>query len=52
LGQGTIDYVPIFEEAAKAGNLKHCFVEQEAFNVPPMESLKIDADYIRKLGAI
>ena len=51
LGQGTIDYGPILEEAAKAGNLKHCFVEQEAFNVPPMESLKIDADYMRKLGA-
>ena len=51
LGQGTIDYVPIFEAAAKGGNLKHCFVEQEAFDVPPMESLKIDADYMRKLAA-
>ena len=50
LGQGTIDYAPILHEAAKAGNIKHCFVEQEAFNVPPMESLKIDADYMRKLG--
>jgi sugar phosphate isomerase/epimerase len=50
LGQGTIDYAPILQEAAKAGNIKHCFVEQEAFNVPPMQSLKIDADYMRKLG--
>ena len=50
LGQGTIDYAPILREAAKTGNIKHCFVEQEAFNVPPMESLKIDADYMRKLG--
>jgi sugar phosphate isomerase/epimerase len=50
LGQGTIDYLPIFQEAAKAGNIKHCFVEQEAFNVAPMQSLKIDADYMRKLG--
>jgi len=50
LGQGTIDYAPIFQEAAKAGNVKHVFVEQEAFNVPPMESLKIDADYMHKLG--
>ena len=50
LGQGTIDYRPIFQEAAKAGNVKHCFVEQEAFNVAPMRSLKIDADYMRKLG--
>jgi sugar phosphate isomerase/epimerase len=50
LGQGTIDYRPIFEEAAKAGNIKHCFAEQEAFNVPWKQSLKIDADYLRKLG--
>jgi sugar phosphate isomerase/epimerase len=50
LGQGTIDYRPVFQEAAKAGNIKHCFVEQEAFNVAPMQSLKIDADYMRKLG--
>jgi sugar phosphate isomerase/epimerase len=50
LGQGTIDYRPIFQEAAKARNVKHCFVEQEAFNVAPMQSLKIDADYMRKLG--
>ena len=50
LGQGTIDYAPIFAEAAKAGNIKHCFAEQEAFNVPWMQSLKVDADYLRKLG--
>jgi sugar phosphate isomerase/epimerase len=50
LGQGTIDYRPVFQEAAKAGNVKHCFVEQEAFNVAPMQSLKVDADYMRKLG--
>jgi sugar phosphate isomerase/epimerase len=50
LGQGTIDYAPIFEEAAKAGHIKHCFAEQEAFNVPWTQSLKIDADYLRKLG--
>jgi sugar phosphate isomerase/epimerase len=50
LGRGSIDYGPIFAEAAKAGKLIHIFAEQEAFNVPPMESLKIDADYLRKLG--
>ena len=51
LGRGTIDYRPIFAEAVKGGHVKHCFVEQEEFDVPPMESLKIDADYMRKLGA-
>jgi sugar phosphate isomerase/epimerase len=50
LGQGSIDYRPIFAEAAKAGVVKHCFVEQEGYNVPQMEGLKIDADYMHKLG--
>ena len=27
----------------------HIFVEQEAFDMPYMESLKTDADYMRKL---
>jgi sugar phosphate isomerase/epimerase len=50
LGQGSIDYRPIFQQAAKSGVVKHCFVEQEGYNVPPMEGLKIDADYMHKLG--
>jgi sugar phosphate isomerase/epimerase len=50
LGQGIIDYGPIFREAARTGNVKHCFVEQEGFDMPPMEALKIDAAYMRKLG--
>jgi sugar phosphate isomerase/epimerase len=50
LGQGKIDYAPIFEAAAKTGNISHVFVEQEAFDVPPMQSLKIDADFMRKFG--
>jgi sugar phosphate isomerase/epimerase len=50
LGQGQIDYRPIFAQAAKSGMVKHCFVEQEGYNVPPMEGLKIDADYMHKLG--
>ena len=50
LGHGFIDYAPIFAEAAKGGNIKHIFVEQEAFTVPPMDSLKQDADYMHKLG--
>lgn len=50
LGQGSIDYRPIFAQAAKSGMVKHCFVEQEGYNVSPMEGLKIDADYMHKLG--
>jgi len=48
LGRGTIDYRPIFE-AAKKADLKHYFVEQEEFDMPPLEAIKIDADYMRNL---
>ncbi len=51
LGQGVIDYRPIFRAAAQTGHIKHCFVEQEEFDMPAMQSLKIDADYMRKLRA-
>lgn len=49
LGRGTFDYQPIFAEAAKSGKLKHVFVEQEGFDIPAAESLRVDADYVRHL---
>jgi sugar phosphate isomerase/epimerase len=49
LGMGSIDYRPIFQEAAKTKRIKHVFVEQEAFDMPYIESLKVDRDYMRKL---
>jgi sugar phosphate isomerase/epimerase len=48
LGQGTLDYHPVFE-AAKKANIKHYFVEQEGYDIPPLEALKIDADYMKRL---
>jgi sugar phosphate isomerase/epimerase len=48
LGRGTLDYRPIFE-AAKKANIKHCFVEQEGYDMPVYEALKIDADYMKNL---
>jgi sugar phosphate isomerase/epimerase len=48
LGHGTIDYHRIFE-AAKKADIKHAFVEQEEFDMPEMEALKIDADYMHAL---
>ena len=48
MGHGNIDYRPIFE-AAKKANIKHAFVEQEEFDMPQMEALKIDADYMRAI---
>jgi sugar phosphate isomerase/epimerase len=48
MGHGGIDYRPIFEAARKA-DIKHAFVEQEEFDMPEMDALKIDADYMRAL---
>jgi sugar phosphate isomerase/epimerase len=46
LGHGSIDYKTVF---AAAKNLKHYFYEQEAFDKPAMEALKISADYLNNL---
>ena len=48
LGRGNIDYRPIFE-AAKKASIEHAFVEQEEFDMPAMEALKVDADYMHAL---
>lgn len=47
LGKGTVDYRPVFAQAAKTQHIQHTFVEQEAFDMPWKESLKVDADYMR-----
>ena len=39
LGQGTIDYAPIFRQAAQTQQIQHAFVEQEAFLTCPGSSL-------------
>ena len=49
LGRGSIDYRPIFAQAAENQKITHAFVEQEEFDIPWMESLKVDADYMKKL---
>ena len=51
LGRGTADYPAIFR-AVKPGSLKHLFVEQEAFpDMPWKQSLRVDAEYLKKLKA-
>lgn len=49
LGQGTVDFRRIFE-AAKGANIRHYFVEQEDYDMPPFEALRIDAEYMKKLS--
>ncbi|HXR38547.1 MAG TPA: sugar phosphate isomerase/epimerase [Terracidiphilus sp.] len=46
LGRGAMDYRPILRAAT---GLKHSFIEQEEFDIDPMEALRLDAEYMRKL---
>lgn len=46
LGKGNIDYAPILRAATKT---KYYFVEQEQFDIDPIEELKQDAEYMRQL---
>jgi sugar phosphate isomerase/epimerase len=49
LGRGDIDYKPVIAQAKKNQRIRHAFVEQEAFDAPWRESLKIDAEYMKRL---
>lgn len=49
MGRGSIDYGPIFA-AAKKARIRHIFVEQEAFpDMPAMQALKVDLDWLRSV---
>jgi sugar phosphate isomerase/epimerase len=48
LGRGSIDYRPIYKAAEKA-HITHAFIEQEQYDMPAIEALKIDADYMKAL---
>lgn len=47
LGRGTVDYRPILRAATA---LKHYFIEQEEFDIDPIEAIRLDAQYMRKLN--
>jgi sugar phosphate isomerase/epimerase len=46
MGQGVVDYQAILR-AATAVN--HYFIEQEEFDIDPIEAIGLDAEYMRKL---
>ncbi len=48
MGKGDIDYKPILRAAT---GLKYYFVEQEHYDIDPIQELKQDAEYMRKLSA-
>ena len=46
LGRGVPDYQPVLRAATA---LKHYFIEQEDFDMDPIEALRLDVEYMRKL---
>jgi sugar phosphate isomerase/epimerase len=51
LGRGSIDYISVFR-AAKKASIRHIFVEQEQFpDMPGMEAMKTDADWLKSVRA-
>jgi sugar phosphate isomerase/epimerase len=46
MGRGRINYVPILRAAT---GLKQYFIEQEEFDIDPMQGLRMDAEYMRNL---
>jgi sugar phosphate isomerase/epimerase len=46
MGRGVVDYAPILRAAT---GLKHAFIEQEEFDIDPIEAIRLDAEYLRKL---
>jgi sugar phosphate isomerase/epimerase len=46
MGRGVVDYKPILRAAT---GLKHYFIEQEEFDIDPIEALRLDAEFMRKL---
>ncbi|MDD6210278.1 MAG: sugar phosphate isomerase/epimerase [Bacteroidales bacterium] len=48
LGKGAIDFYTLFQEAKNAG-LEDFYVEQERYNMSPIEAIRYDYDYLSKL---
>lgn len=46
MGRGVVNYAPILRAAT---GLKHYFIEQEEYDIDPIEALRLDAAYMRKL---
>ncbi len=49
LGSGDIDFRGIFDVCEKVGSVKWYIVEQEQFNFAPMESMRLNLEYIKRL---
>jgi sugar phosphate isomerase/epimerase len=48
MGHGALDIPRILAAAKRWAKIEHCFVEQEAFDMDWVQSLKVDAAYMEK----
>jgi sugar phosphate isomerase/epimerase len=46
MGKGMIDYRPVFKAAT---GMKYYFIEQEEYTFDPIEDLRQDGEFMRKL---
>jgi sugar phosphate isomerase/epimerase len=46
MGRGVVDYRPILRAAT---GLKHYFIEQEEFDIDPIEAIRLNAEYMNKM---
>jgi sugar phosphate isomerase/epimerase len=49
MGRGVVDYKPILHAATA---MKHAFIEQEEFDIDPIEAIRLDAESLRKLESL
>ncbi len=49
LGKGVLDFTAILNEGKKQGVLDS-IVEQEEYTMPPIDSVRVDADFLKKLS--
>jgi len=49
LGKGVVDFKPVFAAARKVG-IRYAIVEQEEFDMPAIDALKIDLQFMRAAG--
>jgi sugar phosphate isomerase/epimerase len=50
VGSGKIDWKHLFK-SMESSRIKHYFVEQENFERPPLDAVKVSFDYLKTLGA-
>ena len=52
LGRGPVDYPQVLAAARAVGAVEWYVVEQEEYNVPPLEAVRLDFEQLRTWGLV